>query len=978
MPTAQAAAYRQAHWAVALAVVGVLAAAPLLVPDSAQLGAHLYGDRQTKQAQAYLERALADRGPVREVALPLAQIYAQAGNHSAALALLQRLEPAQETAAERDLRRSALKQTGRTFEYVRELRRAEDREATAERARELAELYGQRQMLELQAAALARVLELQPDDRIAARQLGHLRLQLGDQAGAYQIMRRVWLEEPAALTPADRALLLETAVQVGTGQDALRLASALSPADAAHAATVFFRAGRFAEVRALLDAQVLAGRADAAAVAVWARALAALGQVGEAVAALRSRSAAGAALDSQVAGVLCSALVDQGDRESALELAERMRFLGLPAPVLVALANAVAAAGDVATLRQILPKLPRAALERDPVSALHLFAVAQDRSEALRWAQIAMDREDLVPAQRLWLAELQLAMGKPAAAAVSLQTYGAQAMPTDDNALRTSLLFWRANSPAKGLMWLAKAENRRTPALLASRALLMSQNGQPAEALQFAEELAQGGLQRRGIALLREWLQALAAAAAQHNYPQLGVFAFHQLLGEFGAQRPWQLALAQSLAAAGQRGEALAALRALPQPLSASELALQRQMLADAWRTGLPVKDELVQVAVAYLQSTDLYSADAKSWVHLLIDMGEERTALPYVALLALKLRGPWAALHIELLTKLGQSAEVAALWRQKGLDATLPEKERLEAAAQLVATDRPTALRILQELAANAEPDSAIVKQLLYLWGPRPGAAAEAWLAARAKAATGAAQVQWCRHLLWVGAAEQVAVVIDAGSAVGPALDVLIDALVAAKQGKALAAMAEKRARDLQDVGQLRRLAELCAGHGQRKAAELAYGRLLELQPADAPTLRWLAQSAAGSPIKALKYWQAYFALPAEQIKAHTWRDRAAYGDLLLNDAAHQQDGKAQLQIALRMLADADLPAHVRDRESGRLLGRMGRTAESIAPLERALLAEPCDDALRADLVAALMATQQFDRARALVDPPAKCTGGK
>ena len=49
-------------------------------------------------------------------------------------------------------------------------------------------------------------------------------------------------------------------------------------------------------------------------------------------------------------------------------------------------------------------------------------------------------------------------------------------------------------------------------------------------------------------------------------------------------------------------------------------------------------------------------------------------------------------------------------------------------------------------------------------------------------------------------------------------------------------------------------------------------------------------------------------------------------------------------------------------------------KPAEAAVPLQRALAARECDDALRADLVATLMAAGELDKARAAVDPPARC----
>lgn len=224
------------------------------------------------------------------------------------------------------------------------------------------------------------------------------------------------------------------------------------------------------------------------------------------------------------------------------------------------------------------------------------------------------------------------------------------------------------------------------------------------------------------------------------------------------------------------------------------------------------------------------------------------------------------------------------------------------------------------------------------------------------------------------MGANDEVVAICGPDAGEGALLDVALDAMTAAKHWNAMAQLAERRAQLLYKPATLRRLAEQCAAHGHKRAAELTYARLVEVDSEDGPAWRWLAQTHHSKPALALKYWQAFFDLSVERQKIQAWQDRAAYGELILAHSGRQAEGRLQLQIALRWLETDKTAERIADRERGRLLARLDRNAEAIVSLERALKSTPCDDAVRADLVALLMSVRDFDRAAALVDPPANC----
>ncbi|MBM4343988.1 MAG: hypothetical protein FJ100_11535 [Deltaproteobacteria bacterium] len=974
-------ALRQLHAVVALLVVGSLALVPVLVPTHAQLGSHSLSDRDTAKARTHLRRADHGRGATRDLVVPLARLALDAGEFGAAAAMLRGLPPTDTATEVRTMVRAALRGAGRPGDLVADLDQARRRGEGAA-LRELAEVYDGIGLVEPLARTLAELAARDPGDVAVQLRLVAALRQLGDLDGALAALGRVWRLRPDVFTEGDFEQLLALSAARAPPSVALELAAAqrdryakgTSPqALARH----FEAAGRLAHVRSLLDPLVADSSADDDDILRWARAAVATDHTRQAMATLRPRLAQ-STVPGSVATLLCEAALGEGELQAAVQFAEQAQWRGIGGRVALWMASALVHAKDLVRARAAMGRTDDEALAGDPVTAVAVWLALGRRELAAMWAHTAEQTAQLSHAHQLWLVELDLQLDRNAQAAEVLSRTSLQ-RDRPGLALRVAALLVRAGAASRGLGfpggWPDSAEGR------AARALLLAAAGRGGEALALVDrpglwlELTES-LPADAPLDGKAWLYAMAQAASDHRHAELHIWALRQLLLVRPQPAGVPLALAQALLAAGHVPDALAAFQALP----SSDAAAVRSGLLAAFRAGHDVRDELVRNCVAYLASADLRAAEPQSWLHLLLDLGARREALPFVAHLARTQRGAWAARHVELLASLGEHGQVAAEWRTRGADPALPAAERLEAAQQLMKSgDRGGALLVYLQVAASEGPDGATVKQILYLWGPRPGAVAIQWLVQRARTAVGPDRVGWLKHLLWAGAAEEVLVLAGSDAGEGPLLDLWMDAAAHARQHKAVAGLVERRADLLYQPATLRRLAEHCAAHGQRSAAETAYARLVHLDSQDGAALRWLAQAHHGKPA-ALRWWSAYFDLPAARQQPPAWQDRMAYGDLLLATADRKAEGRAQLQIALRLL-DSDAEAvKTRDRERGRLLIRLGRQAEAVPSLERALLAAPCDDALRADLVALLMGLDLLDKAQQWVDVPASCNraGGR
>ena len=985
---------RSAHLVVGGALAASLVLAWLLVPSAAELGSHFQSGGSARQARHWLEQAIVERGPVRELAIPLARLRAEQGDPALGLALFRRLDPWTLTGPDRALYVALLAAAGETQEWARaveSLRRAGPDLAVLDA---LAAAYGVQQFFELQADVLDEALALAPHEPVRLTAAAHLDASIGRKARAQDRLLRLWQQWPASVRADDFALLVGLTAELDPSDAAVqwvrrhadRFRDRVSLVDLARR---FFAAGRVDDVIALLLPEVLGADPGHDAVSLWAQAHMARGTAALAVKTLERRPGPGAQAGMATA-LLCELSLAAGEFRTAVDLAARTAWTGLDDRLLLWLAGAAASLRDRVAVKAALAKVSATALRADPVQAATLFTAAGSRDDAGRWLVAAMQQPALTADAQLSLVEASLLLQRRADALAMLTAHARDHGLAPASALRVAQLWVRTGAAATGLGRLPDPPPLPSARDTAARALLraaaghggaaLAQIDRPHFAAALRAELAAGaGVDRaaQAMAATRDWLSALAQVATAQKDTPLLVYSYRQQVRLRPGDRPLQWALARTLLDAGHADQAVDVLRAVAPPWVGDEEATHRHLLLAAWRGGAAVGAELAAAVGQWLDAVGTTAPDAESWVHVLLNLGELRAALPHVARLAEADRRGWARRHVEILQQLGlTAAALTAVWA-RGMDARLERGERLDAAETLLAGgDRAGAMAVLIDVAAGDAADTAAVQRLVHIWGPRPGPAAVAWLAQRARASTGADRTRWLRHLMWVGAPDTVVDVLGPDPEPGTALALATEALAVLERWKSLCALVDRKVALAADVDLVARWANQCAGHGQPRAAEAAYLRVVDLAPRDAIALRWLAYAHAGQPTRAERWWDAYFQQSAAAIRPDAWRDHTAFGTLLLGRTGRSADAHHHLGLALTLLAASDLTEGRRDAERGRILTRLGRTEDAIAALDRALAAHPCDDAVRADLVALWMGADELERARALVDPPAACAG--
>lgn len=969
---------RRANATVLIVIIGSLAAAPMMLPSDAELGSHLFSDNEQVEARRYLEAALRVRGREEQVVVPLAKIYGEQERHEEALSLLRDLKKT--TPGLGVMRRNLLRRSGRLLTYVEDLERQRAPEPGPRELEELSRLYGGQDLVELRLEVIQRLWRTSPNDLKLTRQLVYLLLRQGQRFDALRTMRSLWHGSPTRVTRADFLLLARLAIELEPAEQAFQLVHTHIdrlglPTDRVAMARLMMGVGRFQQAVALLERAMRQPRASADTIEVWALAQVALGHTGAAYAELRSRADSASARTTRL---LCDLALRQGDDLGALRIGGQADFLGLDATILLSLARAAMRVNSRARLKRILARLDAESLEKDRVTTAHMFWAVRDKKAALRWAEKAAKQPDLPHAQRLWLAELYLRANRSREVAQLMQG-AAETGSTGVSPLRVALMWWRARAPRRGLAgWPRVSRDKR---IRAGRALLLAGSGRPDQAFELVRghtriaaqlvKLERGRkTQGSGHSRVRDWLSALATEANGANHRPLATWVYGQLLSLGPSDRRMRLALAQSQLVDKAPGKAWTTIRRLRPPLSTEEAGARRAILLAAHGAKEPVKDELITEAVDYIATLSLKGREAQSWLHVLLKLGANREALPFVERLASAGDRAWQSRRIELWTALGDKAAIQAWWRTQGADRRQSKQTRLHAATQLLSVkDRDGAVEVYKSIAARERADGVAVGQLVRLWGPRPPAAAVRWLSERTQQSNGREKAAWLRHLLWMNATDDVERLLGKNPPEGALLDIAVDTLVAQRRYVALGALTLRRLPKLRKAKTILRLAQLCDAHDQKIVARAGYTRLVALNPTDGAAIRFLAQSYRGET--AIRWWQKLFALRRANRPQEVWQDRAALGELLLAKQ-QQNDGYQQLRVALRLAGS--LPTGRREEVRGRLLARLGRHLEAATALTRAVGQRPCDDRLRADLVSSLMAAQQLERARKLVDRPAHC----
>lgn len=315
-------------------------------------------------------------------------------------------------------------------------------------------------------------------------------------------------------------------------------------------------------------------------------------------------------------------------------------------------------------------------------------------------------------------------------------------------------------------------------------------------------------------------------------------------------------------------------------------------------------------------------------------------------------LGGSWVSAWEETLAHTGRIAELEATLRARGAAVTTSAAEGRGLAWRLTELgDRSGAIALLRHLGEGQPPDSESVKQLVYLWGPRPLPEAVDWVRTRAVAAPPDQLASWLAHLDYLDAPGTIAEIVEARADLLPARPALVESYVAAlghlgtpRRGLPLLQRALARTGDPLVFSAIGRAAEAMEQPLLALQADAAAAAARPQDPA-ARLAAARAALAARRPSEAAREFQTLLALHSQPPRV-----LLEAGEALV--ASRQADKAAPLFAA----ALAGLPAHDTSTDDQRLraqvLRRTDHAAEATVLLRQILARHPNDAGVQADLL--------------------------
>ncbi|MDO9711748.1 tetratricopeptide repeat protein [Paracraurococcus lichenis] len=918
-----------------------------------------------RRAVTILEARMAagDHSPATVAAL--ARARADAGDPVGAAQLLQALAAQRPRDAAVFTALAGLQRTiGDAEGLTRTLERLQTLAPTAAQQRELARLYAAAGRTVEQRAALRRLVADKTAEVEDYLVLARLEAALGQPSAGVAALRALGGRRPGAVDASVVGLELSLLLASGEADQAFQRATdwlQRQRRDLAQAGPLLAGSltmgGRPDLAAALLQPYAGMGAAPRLVTAL-AQAENDAGHPAAGLQRLEQLDATGGEENGQSALLRLRLALVVSDVDRILAAAERLGWPAVPDDLVSPVIAAALAAGQPAPLQR-LAALDEARLAVAPVSAAELRLALGDAAEARRWSDRAAAAVAGRPDLALQLAALELRLGRRDRAGALLgpvltdPALPAAALPT---AARLFIRAGRAGEAATALATLRR--DRPSPEAEMAWALVATAAGR-GEAV--AAWLAAPGRVGLPDALLRDLVHLAMDAGTRR--PAL---ALAERLAAASGRAEDGLLLIQLLLDAGQPRRALERLRALPAGAAVPE-TLREAVLMEAWRQGAPVQEEVRALARRRLAAAAT-PAEREAAVTLLLALQAHAELLPVLRTLALQAPERWLWAHGTAAAAAGREGEAVALWLELVGRPALPAALRRQLAFRLLeAGDKRAAERAFRTLAATAPPDSPDVRQLLFLWGPRPGAAELQWLEARGRQADAGEQAAWMRILTDRGAPARAIALYRAearDSVPEPLLDAYLGALEAQDDRAALAAAVRAALPQARAAGPLRHLARLAARTGNTALEQQVLERLV-------------ATGESGPDVQYRLGALAYLRRDRETAERLLSGFVAATGGnaeswTLLGDlaAGRRETAVARQRYgeALRRIDAAGDRSRQARAARAHLLHCLGQETEAVRLYEALLAERPGDDTVRADYAAMLLGQGALQRAREIL----------
>ncbi|MGE0486370.1 MAG: hypothetical protein AB7Q81_19625 [Gammaproteobacteria bacterium] len=383
-----------------------------------------------------------------------------------------------------------------------------------------------------------------------------------------------------------------------------------------------------------------------------------------------------------------------------------------------------------------------------------------------------------------------------------------------------------------------------------------------------------------------------------------------------------------------------------------------------ARRAGTP--ERVVAFAAARLRAGEVDGELGTLYRDALLASPARAAAGAVLAALALDDPRRWGEPYVDWLAAGRDAAGLLAFARAHGDDVGLPaELRRLLATRLLEAGDKDAAVRIHLALAADEAPGGESLDTLLWLWGPRPPAAALDWLAGRAASSSGRARAAWAALLADLGAPRRAADLLGTAARQSAPEPLVVERYARALIGAGARAELETFLAEYVAAAPRRQMLHWAAGIATEsdlaRVARTAWLALLALVPDDPRALREVGLAAfdAGRRGDAERYLERYLARIDDDYEAHFF-----YAEVLEERGFHNR-AEPHYERILTLLAEPRALSFRARVVRAQTLHRLGHDNAAMEAFEALLAERPGEGHLRADFATMLLDAERLGRAR-------------
>ncbi len=853
---------------------------------------------------------------------------------------------------------------GRTQDYANNLAKLNELQSSAENLRKLSDLYNSTKEYDKQEKALAELIKLEPENTKNYIDRAQILILLGRNDEAGQVIEELRQKNPDAMTYETVEILVNLYTKTNRTEEAYQAADAwlAQHPDLKHTAVLgnYLHAGGRPDLTLKLIEPVKAQvEQEPELLYTYIQAQLATDQEKQAYEYLKALHAKNA-LPENMRPLLLDVAMRYRDYDLVQNIVDSSELTKLPEPTLMNVIEFADITGKTSILRSVGTRLTDEYFAANPGVKAQLAVVTKD-PDAMKTVQSARKTGTLKPFQQVKIGKACGRRGHKECAQQFLDDISPYSAVDDALLVDLAGLFIIANREDRGLpVYEEMRQTRKSLNVQYGWAMLAAANGRAEDVSKWLDGASEKELNN-------QILLDLYFIADQRDYHKLSRNVIERLYKRNPSDEN-EYYLANALVNNGQVDEALKHLRALRgrnYPVG----SLYQDVLYQAALDNAKYRPELKEALLAELRSKEITAKRKQEVIQMLVDIGEADEVLPDIRKLAETQRGNWVFLYEETLQKKGRVKELEEFRKQFAASPKSGAKDKRRLAYTLLNDgNAKEAEDIFVELADQAKPDSDDVKQLMYLWGPRPEASELQWIADRAGDAPIGEREKWIDILLKTGGERQAMKVIEATPSAQrtPTMRAqYIAALKRAPEGKELLGRAlQSEVASMQNPAQLKELAKTAYDFGLYPTAAQAYQKLLAQQPNDLDALKYsgLIAYQAKDYKTASAYFDRYF-----QLGGRDYEPMVAQADIL-TQIKNYDGARAFYQNAVADLErrnNRDLQANLMLAQAYSRLGRPQDARNILAPL---VVKYPQDANLRADYLQLLVDTKNYKEAEDFV----------